>query len=200
MNKTKFWEGINDWNNHLVLLWYALEATQGDVVEMGCGMGSTRQMHEYCKDKGRNLFSFETEEKYIEMFADLQSAGPPFHVFHRIINNWHTAKDTCPNPSVILIDHAPGERRIVDVARFEDFNGIMVMHDTQPKPTAADYGYERIWHLWKYKIDLRVPVNIDKRGRQHNRTWASAVSNYYDVTQWKGFETADKDYVLCVHL
>ena len=186
MTREKFLNGINDWNNHSFLLWLALEATKGDVVELGCGDGSTRQLHTYCKDTNRNLHSFDTDKEWLSRFDDCISLT---HKFTYIENNWHIAKDICPNPSVILIDHAPGERRIVDVKRFVDAQ-ILVLHDTQPPPTAADYGWERIWNLFKYKIDLTAPLNTESNP-PHNRTWASAVSNHFDVTQWRGLKLGE---------
>lgn len=193
MNKEQFLLGMTDWNNHLPLLWLALENTTGPVIEMGCGDGSTRQLHQYCKAAGRMLYSFDTDQDWLNRFSDCVS---PTHQFTRIINNWEIAQQICPRPSVILIDQAPGERRIVDVKNYSDHmapGGIIVIHDTQPPPTAADYGYERIWHLFKYKVDLAVSMNHEC-DPPHNRTWASAVSNDFDVSQWVGMETGNKDY------
>lgn len=183
--KEKFLKGLNDWNNHAPLLYLALEETKtGSVIEMGCGDGSTPQLHEYCTK--RDLYSFETDSEYLKRFEHLKRNN--HHYIH--ITNWDRAKEICPDPSVILIDHAPGERRIIDVERFKDINGILVLHDTQPPPTAADYGYERIWHLFKYRITLDAGKNEDPN-IPDNRTWASAVSNTYDVTKWKGLKFND---------
>lgn len=193
---TEFTKGANDWNNHIFLLWLALEETKsGDVIEMGMGDGSTNQLHQYCKENKRVLYSFETDENYMKKFIHLHSNN---HIMTRIINDWHIAKDICSDPSVILIDHAPGERRIVDVKRFAEMNGILILHDTQPQPTAADYGWDRIWALFKYKVHLTCPVNPEPApdGTLHNRTWASAVSNHYDVTKWKGLTFNNGDYAI----
>ena len=194
MTKEKFLENVNDWENHRHLLWLALEQTKtGEVVEMGCGDGSTPQLHEYCKDTKRMLWSYDTEPDWIFRFIHMEHKG---HKFGRIINNWHTVKEQHPNPSVILVDHAPGGQRITDIKAYADFNGIMVIHDTQPPPTAADYGYERIWKYWKYIVDLQVDINHESPTKD-NRTWASAVSNTFDVRQWAGMETGRNDYRIC---
>jgi hypothetical protein len=179
----------DDWDNHRLLLWLALEETKiGEVIEMGCGDGSTRQLHEYCEDRKRLLYSFDTELDWINRFANCKSER---HRFYHIENNWQIAQKICPMPSVILIDHAPGERRWVDIKNYSDkIEGIMVVHDSQPPPTAADYVYEKIWHLFKYRVNLEV----DKHESGDNRTWASAVSNHYDVTKWAGKETGRPDY------
>lgn len=193
MTKNKFLQNVTDWDNHRILLWLALENTTGPVIEMGCGDGSTRQLHEYCADANRQLYSFDTDIDWMNRFSDLATTG---HTFTHIINHWEIAQQICPNPSVILIDHAPGERRIVDIKNYSDHmapGGIMVLHDTQPPPTAADYGYERIWPLFKYIVHLDAGKNSDPNVPD-NRTWASAVSNDFDVTTWQGAETGNPDY------
>lgn len=185
---TEFLKDVSDWNNHLPLLWLALEETKtGDVAELGCGDGSTRQLHQYCKDTNRNLYSFDYDREWLNKFVSLES---PTHKLIYIDKRWELAKDTCPSPSVILIDHSPGERRVVDIRAFCDMNGIMVIHDTQPQPTAASYGFELIWQFFKYRVDLTCPVNPEPApdGTLHNRTWATAVSNTHDVTKWKGLK------------
>lgn len=178
----------DDWDNHRIILWLALEQTKtGDVVELGCGDGSTRQLHEYCRDAKRKLHSFETDPEWIKRFIHLEWHE---HKFYRILNDWDRAKTECPNPSVILVDNAPGHSRADLIKWYSDFTGIMVIHDSQPPPTAADYRYETIWHYWKYKVDLQV----DRNPTGDNRTWATAVSNTFDVRLWAGIETGRPDY------
>lgn len=189
MDKEQFLKGVTDWENHRHLLWEALEVTKGDVVEMGCGGGSTRQLHSYCKSRNRVLYSFEHDPNYMQEFIHLES---PNHKFVLVVNDWHKAKDICPNPSVVLIDHV-GERRRVDIKRFAEDAEIQVIHDTQPPPTAADYGFENCWSLFKFKVDLEVDMNYEW-DPPHNRTWASAVSNTIDVTKWIGKDTGRSDY------
>jgi hypothetical protein len=179
--------GVNDWSNHRRLLWYALEATQkGPVLEMGCGHGSTAYLHYYCEQNKRKLFSLETDTTYLKMFEEFKT---PLHKFFHV-EHWGIAKTICPEPSVVLIDHAPGYRRIFDVARFEEAD-ILVCHDTQPAPTAADYGYEKVFQGFKYVVHLQV-----HRTGNDNRTWASALSNKIDVTQWRGLDTGNPDYAI----
>lgn len=197
MTQSEFLKGVNDWNNHAPLLWLALEATKEkkmDVIEMGCGDGSTRQLHDYCKANQRALHSFDYDKEWLDKFSEYET---PNHYFHYVDKRWEVAKEICPDPSVILIDHSPGERRVVDIRAFCDIGGILVIHDTQPPPTAASYGFETIWKFFKYRVDLAPPVNPDPApdGTLHNRTWASAVSNSYDVTKWKGMKF-EPDYEL----
>lgn len=181
----EFVNGASDWNNHIYLLWLALEETKtGDVIEMGCGDGSTNQLHNYCKANNRKLYSFDWSKEWLDKFTHMES---PDHKFMYIEKSWDIVKDICPNPSVILMDHSPGERRVVDIRSFCDMNGIQVIHDTQPRPTAANYGFEMIWEFFKYRVNLTAPMNRECNPPD-NRTWASAVSNIYDVTKWKNIQ------------
>ncbi len=52
MGNSKLLEHANistGWNNHLPLVYLALKETNGSIVEMGMGDGSTRQLAEYAK-------------------------------------------------------------------------------------------------------------------------------------------------------
>ncbi len=183
MAQNKFLENINDWNNHAYLLYLALQETKtGTVLELGCGDGSTQRLHDYCKTRRRMLHSFDWDENWINKYKHMETAR---HLFHYVDKKWELAKEICPDPTVVLVDHSPGERRVVDIRSFCDINGILVIHDTQPQPTAASYGFEMIWSYFKYKVDLTCPMNHEVNP-PHNRTWASAVSNHYDVTKWSG--------------
>ncbi|MFK5282246.1 hypothetical protein ACI3PL_22060, partial [Lacticaseibacillus paracasei] len=90
----------------------------------------------------------ETDLEWLLRFKDLQSDTH----FLNLVDNWEEV--SLINPSVILIDHSPGERRYKDVIKFANINGILVLHDTQPPPTAADYKYEKTWHLFKHIVTL----------------------------------------------
>lgn len=198
MKIEKFLDGLTLWNSHLPLLWLALEKTKkGAIIEMGCGDGSTNQLHEYAKANKRILYSFETNAEWLEKFKHLESDT------HKLIHvtDWDMVTSICPDPTVILIDHAPGERRIIDVEIFKDINGIQVLHDTQPKPTAADYGWEKIWHLFKYRVDLdtgRLPfiLDSDDPSNGHTNTWATALSNKYDLSEWIGLTFTENNYII----
>lgn len=160
-------------HSYYPLLYLALEETKtGDVIEMGTGWGSTPLLHDYCKIK-RFLFSYEEKPEWYNKFTHLKSS---MH-YLGCINNWDAVKDMhLPNeqPTVVFIDHAPGERRKEDIVNFKDINGILVVHDTEPTG-AGDYQMRQHFPLFKYVIEVKT-----------NGAWATALSNYYDVTKWEG--------------
>lgn len=168
MTKEQFIGEIENWNNHRALLWEALEATTGNIVEMGIGEGSTKALHIYCDDNERFLYSYENNEHWFDQFKDYEAG----HHSLDLIQNWDEVFNNHDNVGVLFVDHAPGERRHEDVIKFKDKAKIIVIHDTEP---SADHGYQmsKVWHLFKYKIDYKT-----------NGAWTTAVSNFIDVTKW----------------
>src|SRR4051812_43871707 len=117
MTKEEFLKDVANWSNHRHLLWPALEATKGNVVEFGCGEGSTPYLQRYCIDTKRMFFSFENN------FQWAKKCGSTF------IRSW---EDVTPmNIDVLLIDHAPGERRWIDIEKYKDEAKIIVIHDSE---------------------------------------------------------------------
>jgi hypothetical protein len=170
MNKEKFTQITSNYDSHRPLLWEALEATKGLVIEMGCGYGSTPFLDEYCADEKRRFISYENNpDWYGKMKLETRDM--------RLIKFWDevflTHKDVDKDPiGVLFIDHAPGERRKIDIALHANQAKIIIAHDTEP---AADHGYKMRAELkkFKYMIDYET-----------NGAWATAVSNFIDVTQW----------------
>ena len=165
------------WNNHLPLLYLALEQTKtGDVVEMGCGDGSTLWLHDYCLQNNRLLHSFDTSVDWLGKFKHLISS----HHSINHINDW--GNTPIDGVSVVLIDHAPGERRYIDANRYKDINGILVCHDTEEPPCGGNYQWDKAFINFKYfaRIKAKSADGI------HNGAWATAVSNTHDMSHWIG--------------
>jgi hypothetical protein len=160
MLKEDFLKDVQNWDNHRHLLWEAMELTTGEVVEMGIGQGSTPFLHQYCKDANRRLFSYENNLEWYNKFTDLTS---DFHTLTWTIN-WDIVNEKHSRPAVVFIDHAPGERRYIDVGLFANKADIIVIHDSEP--AATGYMMDKIWHLFKYRKDFKS-----------EGAWATMVSN-----------------------
>lgn len=162
MTKEQFTQITSNYDSHRPLLWAALESTKGLVVEMGIGYGSTPFLTEYCKERNRELQSYENNQ---EWYDKMKGEFP--HI--KFVKNWDFVY---VRPDVLFIDHAPGERRKVDIYRFSDIAKIIVCHDTEP---TADHGYKMRAELkkFKYLIDYET-----------DGAWATAVSNFIDVTKF----------------
>lgn len=156
MTKDDFLKDVANWSNHRNLLYPALEATTGIVVEFGCGEGSTPYLREYCSYRNREFFSFESDPKWAEKQDSIH------------VPSWDNV--SLEEVDVLLIDHAPGERRCVDIEKYANIAKIIVIHDSEPEATG--YMLNKIWHLFKHRIDFKS-----------NGAWATAVSNFIDVSK-----------------
>ena len=155
------------------LLWLALNETKhGEVIEMGTGHGSTPILHEYCTKNKRTLHSYETEREWLSKFEALANE---YHTFTLIGNRaWDACSNQHPSPSVVFIDHAPGERRKTDLILFENSAQIIVIHDTEPTG-AGDYQVRQHFNKFKYCVEVQTAG-----------AWATALSNNIDLTTWIG--------------
>lgn len=161
MKKEEFLAITGNWSNHRYLLWAALEATKElklPVLELGCGIGSTEYLRQYCKDEGLEFFTYDSNKEWAEKY------GSTF------VENW----DTIPwrkEWGVVLVDEAPGEHRKISLGLLHHAQ-VVIAHDTEP---AADHGYQMRAQLAKY----RYMVDWTSEG-----AWASAVSNFINPNLW----------------
>lgn len=165
MTKDDFLKGVANWDNHRYLLWPALEATKGLVVEFGMGHGSTPFLNQYCTENKRELCSYDNTLDWVDKFREYGNK------YHRLFlaHNWEDVEYN--QIDVMLIDHAAGERRKFDIAKYANIARIMVIHDTEP---AADHGYQMRAELAKFKYI---------KEHESEGAWASMVSNFVDVSK-----------------
>lgn len=164
MTREDFLKGVTNFDNHRHLLWEALEMTediQGPVVEMGMGNGSTPFLASYCATRNRQFFSYENNLEWFEKCRDFHP-----NTFH--LTDWDIVAEKHLTPSVLFLDHAPGERRKIDLANFAMRARIIVIHDSE---IAADHGYQMRQHipLFKYWKDWKS-----------DGAWASMASNFIE--------------------
>ena len=141
----------SEYGTHVCPLITAVVNTDGPILEMGCGDYSTPLLHALCSPKKRMLVSTDTDLQWLSLFLDLE-------------NNWHTfyfisenAWDRIGNDmhwSVVLIDHRPALRRVVDIERLRSKTDIFVVHDTELS-AAQYYNYETTFSSFKYRYDYK---------------------------------------------
>ena len=167
------------WMSHRGILLLALEATKDSphpILELGMGDGSTPQLHAYASGEGRALVSLENDPVQYARFRHL---GVGRH--EAMLVDWARADILDKRWSVVLVDHAPPERRRIEIARLRDRAEILVVHDTEP--SAEGYGLHRIWPLFRYRVDFN-PEGVG----------TSALSNTVDVERlWTGFHLEGRE-------
>lgn len=170
MTRDQFISNISHWNSYLPLLWMALEATEGDVIETGIGDGSTRKLHQYCKEADRNLFSYESNLEWYRQFEILRSQD---HEIEYVGHNWEVMVARHREPiGVLFSDEAPGEMRKYNIAMFCNTAQVIIAHDAEPSNDGG-YKYSLLKPLFKYT-------------KLHEFPGAStaAFSNFIDVSKW----------------
>ena len=139
--------GKPGYGTHCTPLLAAVLNTTGTVIELGMGDFSTPVLHEAVKHfKNRKLLSFESHKEWLNNFIDLETT------WHRIQHVEDFGNIEPLKCSVLLVDHAPALRRIVDIKRFTNFADIICVHDTD-KP--GYYGYEPLLSGFKYRYDYK---------------------------------------------
>lgn len=141
------WLGDGNWGTHMAALITAVVNTNGPVLEMGCGDYSSPLLHAICGADNRFLLSTETNETWMSLFYDLKSK---LHHFHFVPNAqaWDEVGGNS-HWSVVFIDHAPAERRVIDIQRLRKNTDIFVIHDTEADHV---YHYEAVLSTFKYRF------------------------------------------------
>jgi hypothetical protein len=135
---------------HLPVLKHMVGVTTGPVLEMGMGYNSTPILHELCQD--RLLVSLDSQTEWVEKFADLRSLSHKI----RTVSNWDDIARYLQTIlwDIVLIDHWPCERRIIDMQLLRHNTRFMVVHDTEPR-VAHCYNYEPTLSLFRYQWEFR---------------------------------------------
>jgi hypothetical protein len=125
-------------------------APPGPVLELGIGYGSTVLLHAMCSAMNRDLLSVDNNQNWVDRFKSLETN------LHSLtyVDSW----DTIPIEhmpagwwSVALVDHAPAERRAVDIERLRQKVRFLIVHDSE-HPL---YNYEPAFEKFKYRYDYK---------------------------------------------
>lgn len=132
---------MDDWGSHFPALANCVINTTGPVLELGAGDYSTPLLHFICKSRG--LVSLDNDPNWLGRYLDLRSNR---HIVE-LIQDWDSCHWIDEHWDVVFVDHAPGERRIIDIARLKDNCKYIVVHDSQ----SPAYLYENVFPLFRYQ-------------------------------------------------
>jgi hypothetical protein len=145
-----------------------------DVVELGTGIYSTPLMHWLSLVKNRNLYSYDHDKHYFDLF-NIPSYKTNFHkVF--LINDWDEVFLEKPW-DIVFVDHDPGVRRSVDIMRVVNWAKYIIVHDSGWWDNKYYHLKEKVFPFFKYRYDYR-PIN-------NERTMTSVLSNLVDLKDFK---------------
>lgn len=123
-------------------------ARPGPVLEVGAGNYSTPLLHAMCTAMGRKLVTLDSSAEWIARFESLRGDG---HTLEHAPNWTDKAATIGAGWSVVFIDHAPAERRVIDIMLLAHKCEFMVVHDSE-HPL---YGYEPVFKKFKHRTDYK---------------------------------------------
>lgn len=157
----KDWEIEDDYSSHRPLLFLAVHNTSDNVVEFGCGYGSTQLLRDYCWKK-RTFLSFETDEAWAKRIGSSYGMG--------VENYLQINARFC---GLLFVDSKPGEERKYLIAKHAYDAQVIVVHDSESSANYV-YGMAEILSMFKYRIDYQP------EGKPHT----TAVSNFINIEEW----------------
>ena len=138
---------LDAYATHVPVLAAAIAAAgPGPVLELGAGNFSTPVLHAMCAAMGRSLLTLENNPTWLERFVSFRSTT------HRVefVADWDQAVPA-DRWAVVFVDHAPGERRIIDIEKLREMCEVMVVHDTED----VGYGYGPAFSKFTYRTDYK---------------------------------------------
>lgn len=160
INCPEGWESKNDYDSHKPLLWLMIELGHPqNIVELGCGFGST-PMFEKWEELGGVFLSYETNKEWADKFPSTNH-----------IENYGDL--LFMGIGLLFVDCAPGELRKELVNDFRNSAEIIVVHDTEEGAEYV-YGMKDCLSKFKYRIDYKP----------EKAPHTTAVSNSIDITKW----------------
>jgi hypothetical protein len=144
------------YGSHLPPLIKALSKTHGPVLELGMGFYSTPLLHAVCVAEGRQLVSLDSEPDFVDWGKQYATAT------HSVVcvRDWDQAVIERPW-DVVLVDHAPANRRAVEAARLAPWARYILIHDSNGR-YEYEYHLSAIYPLFKYRYDwtLLEPATV----------------------------------------
>jgi len=145
--------------SHIAALHWALDLTDGPVLELGMGDFSTPFLSKMCI--GRRLVSVEWNK---EWFERLRMLGTPDHDI-RFCQDYNVDSLPIDNFSVVLIDHEPPaeadkpmykyQKRMDAVEFYEMRSELIIVHDTEDDWFAQSPRWREIRSKFRYWLEFR---------------------------------------------
>lgn len=128
-----------------------MNRSSGDVLELGTGVFSTPVLHWMCETKKRRLLTIENDKKWLRFCR--QYYRTEYHKF-LYVENWDQCKNAINKKwDVVLVDHSPSERRIIEIRQLANLAKYIVAHDSEPSKD-KQYHYSTIYPLFKYRFNF----------------------------------------------
>lgn len=150
---------------HQQFLEFYVLKTSGNILEFGCGNGSTGLIRNLIKGTSRKLVSFENnKEWYDKMIVEIPPNENHQYIF---VKDWEETINNLPkidwSNTLVFIDQAPWDARRITMEYFKDVAEYVLIHDVDyfnnngifgtykmiPGQNIPEYDYSDISNNWK---------------------------------------------------
>lgn len=149
----------NEFATHQPVLWTYLHETEGPVLELGSGYGSTILLHIYCQEMNRLLFTVDDNPAWLNKFASCASDMHKFILLNRsahredashwkLFLNREDVRST--QWGLVFIDQSPWEARYHSAEILKNNAQILIIHDCDYYPENNKYFGKVIQRLQPY--------------------------------------------------
>ncbi len=127
-----------------VLVAACSEVNGGDVIELGCGFGSTPLLHALARAYRFNITTLESDAAWMEQFTYLREC---WHTF-RCVDDFSDLPEYSGLYDLAFVDHGQAERRGASIMALWARADLIVAHDSC---YGHLYGYEKAFAEFPYK-------------------------------------------------
>lgn len=138
--------------SHIPVLVRLMERVNKPVLELGIGYNSTPLLHWLCKEKELSLFSFESDQEWLEKFEEFKE-DQHFLGFNDFLGETPMV-NTSIEFGLVFVDHRPARKRRSSVLSYKDKADYIVLHDSELKDDPA-YKYRSIIKEFKYSFEYK---------------------------------------------
>lgn len=127
-NTTKFRHEEDAYFTHQPILMKALKLSEGDVLELGCGEGSTEMIHNYCTKHGRKVLTVEHDKNWLLKYQNKFQGNSHEYM---LITDWYSFVDSMIGRKwgLIFIDQTSWEERAYSFTKLKNYTQFIVLHD-----------------------------------------------------------------------
>jgi hypothetical protein len=135
--------------SHVPLLAQVIAHTQGPILELGCGHGSTPLIHALCEPTCRHVVSADDDPEWLGQFECYRQSWhdltliPSKH--HWKLLSWGSGW------SVVFVDHGNAEQRNDSITQFSRGEADWVVVHDATLPYGEPYHYERSFSLFAHR-------------------------------------------------
>ncbi|MCR4324169.1 MAG: hypothetical protein NUV69_00570 [Candidatus Curtissbacteria bacterium] len=138
---------------HLGALIACVNKTDGDILELGIGLGSTPYLHYACTIGKRNLLSLENDPGWLKTFKTSDFMHFLYeNKYHKLelVDVYEESPLIDKQWDVVLVDQTPDDSRKETIKKLANKAKYIIAHDSNERHE-KNYHYSEIYPLFKHK-------------------------------------------------